>query len=120
MKISWSVALVSCWAAVCEGGVGAETWRLPPLLLSTVPRRGRRMLPVLDIQLLGELKCIEMDRLARFEGVESVELEGSDPLASGGASLGSLLACAGSAFVLGLLASLSGICMPVIQWALVR
>lgn len=32
-------------------------------------RFGRRMLPVFDIQLVGELKFIEIERLARFDGV---------------------------------------------------
>lgn len=45
------------------------------------------MLPVLEIQLVGELKCIEMDFLARFDGVESVELDGSVDGCGGDGSL---------------------------------
>lgn len=36
------------------------------------------MLPVRDIQLFGELKCMEIDRLARFDGVSSGEIRDSD------------------------------------------
>jgi hypothetical protein len=42
------------------------------MLASVDPRFDRRMLPVLVIQVVGEDKCIDMDRRARLVGVSSV------------------------------------------------
>lgn len=76
------------------------------------------MLPVLEIQLVGELKCIEMDFLARFDGVESVELAGSLAACGGDGSLEPAMVGSGSA----LTSSIGGGFgfAPVIQCALVR
>jgi hypothetical protein len=52
---------------------------LPSFLVPDDPRFGRRILPVFDIQLPGEPKCIEIERLARFDGVSSGELGESGP-----------------------------------------
>lgn len=52
-------------------GVGSETWRSVSSSVSAPipPRLRRRRLPDLGIQLAGELKCIDMERLGVLDGV---------------------------------------------------
>lgn len=81
-----SVALAGLSSCLpgCEV-TGAETWRFPFGFEESVPRLGRRMLPDLMIQLPGEEKVIEIERLARLEGVSSgleFEESGSPALVS--------------------------------------
>jgi hypothetical protein len=57
-----------------EAVVGSDAFRLPARFASLDPRFDRRMLPVLEIQVVGEAKCIDIDRRARLVGVSSVEI----------------------------------------------
>lgn len=62
--------------------VGSDTFRLPANLASLDPRFDRRMLPLLEIQVVGDAKCIDIDRRARLVGVSSAEI-GEPSLVSG-------------------------------------
>lgn len=79
LKFSCRLGFASgaCVGLVVASKAAAGTCRTVPLFASTVPRLARRMLPVFDIQLVGELKCIDIDFRARLDGVESAESDAS-------------------------------------------
>ena len=72
----------SGWFEKVDVAVGSDRFRFPADLASLDPRLVRRMLPVLEIQVVGEEKCIDIERRARLVGVSSAEL-GEPSLASG-------------------------------------
>lgn len=73
----WSNAtagLGSGWLEKDDDVVGSDMFRLPANFASLDPRFDRRMLPVLEIHVVGEVKCIDIDRRARLVGVSSAEI----------------------------------------------
>lgn len=65
----FSGAFLSC--GTLSPGLGADTCRFPPFVVSD-PRFGRRRLPdFLGIQFPGDEKVIEIERFVRLEGVSS-------------------------------------------------
>jgi hypothetical protein len=58
--------------------IGAEMLRLSPFAVS--PRLRRRILPVLDSQLVGELKCSELERRGCLDGVPEADADWADLL----------------------------------------
>jgi hypothetical protein len=77
MKTSSASGLLP--VAGAEGGrTGADTYRFPPAVATSASARfGLRILPVLDIQVLGDENRIDKDRRILFDGISSAAGEAS-------------------------------------------